>query len=223
MTAEVSSKIPVGWVVAVATACVVLVVSRLLDIPVLPAASKMLASSAFIAIALVSGGLTHRFGKLVVAGLVLSWIGDALLLGTTESLFMAGLVSFLLAHIVYMSAFLVHGVSKRWILMAILPVALVSTGAAVWLAPYVPDGMVIPVRVYTFVISCMFIAAIGVRGAGGPLLIPLGAALFYFSDLSVAAGQFVQTDFPNYVWGLPFYYAGQTLIALSSGTGAGSR
>jgi uncharacterized membrane protein YhhN len=75
--------------------------------------------------------------------------------------------------------------------------------------------MLIPVRSYTFVITLMVIAAFGARGAGAPVLLPLGASLFYLSDLSVAAGQFVQPAFPNYVWGLPFYFGGQVLLAMS--------
>ena len=130
---------------------------------------------------------------------------------------MAGLVSFLLAHIAYLSAFVVRGVNVKWMLIALIPVVAVSVAALIWMGPHVPPRMVIPVYAYTSVISCMLITAIGLRGAGGPLLVPVGATLFYLSDLAVAAGQFVQTGFPNYVWGLPFYYAGQVLIALSAG------
>jgi uncharacterized membrane protein YhhN len=71
------------------------------------------------------------------------------------------------------------------------------------------------VRLYTIVISSMVIAAIGTRGKGGPVLILVGALLFFLSDLSVAALRLVQTDFPTYVWGLPLYYAGQLCLALS--------
>jgi uncharacterized membrane protein YhhN len=75
--------------------------------------------------------------------------------------------------------------------------------------------MTVPVRIYTLVISIMVITAISSRKPGVTLLVPVGALLFYFSDLSVATAQFVQTEFPHYVWGLPFYFAGQTLLALS--------
>jgi uncharacterized membrane protein YhhN len=133
---------------------------------------------------------------------------------------MAGLLSFLFAHAAYIAAFYGLGVKRRWLLASVLPVAGVSLAAALWMSPYVPPEMLLPVRVYTVVISVMLILAIGVRGAGGSLLVSVGAALFYLSDLSVAAGQFVQTDFPNYVWGLPFYYLGQILLASSAGVPA---
>ena len=137
------------------------------------------------------------------------------LLGTTRQFFLAGLVSFLLAHIAYVVAFSVHGLNAKWSIAAFVPVAAISIFVAMWLTPYLPEDMIVPVRTYTFVISLMLITAFGAKGAGGPLLIPVGATLFYFSDLSVAAGQFVDPAFPNYVWGLPFYYIGQTLLALS--------
>jgi len=137
------------------------------------------------------------------------------LLGTSRQLFLAGLVSFLLAHIAYVIAFSIHGLNDKWSLTAFVPVAAISVFVTVWLTPYLPGDMIVPVRTYTFVISLMVIMAFGAKGAGGPLLIPAGATLFYFSDLSVAAGQFIEPTFPNYVWGLPFYYTGQLLLALS--------
>jgi len=107
------------------------------------------------------------------------------------------------------------GANYKWVFLALIPIGLLSLGTAIWLAPHVPDALTLPVRVYTLVISLMVIAAFGARGNGASMMVPIGALLFYLSDLSVAAGLFVQTDFPNYVWGLPFYFAGQALLALS--------
>jgi hypothetical protein len=67
----------------------------------------------------------------------------------------------------------------------------------------------------------MVILSVGAKAAGGPWSIPIGAVLFYFSDISVAAGQFVKPDFPNYVWGLPFYFIGQVFLAISAKPAAG--
>ena len=117
----------------------------------------------------------------------------------------------------YIAAFVVKGINRRWLMMVAVPVFVFSLGVLMWLTPHIVSYMLNPVRAYTFVISVMVIAAIGAWGAGATALIPTGAVLFYFSDLSVAAGQFMQTDFPNYVWGLPFYYLGQVLLALNAG------
>ena len=153
--------------------------------------------------------------RIVIAGLVLSWFGDMFLLGESQALFLAGLVSFLLAHVAYVIAFSFHGLNERWSIAALVPIAAVSILVSLWLTPHLPPEMVVPVRAYTFVISLMVITAFGARGAGGPALIPAGALLFYFSDLSVASMQFTEPQFPNYVWGLPFYYTGQLLLAMS--------
>ena len=90
-----------------------------------------------------------------------------------------------------------------------------AIGVFAWLQPHIPADLDIPVRAYIAVISVMVIFAFGTRGAGGPVLILIGALLFFLSDLSVAALRLAQTDFPTYVWGLPFYYGGQLCLALS--------
>jgi uncharacterized membrane protein YhhN len=199
----------------VAVAAAVMVSSRLLALPILETAAKMTASSAFVALALMLGATRGRYGRLLLVGLVLSWFGDLFLAGSTDTLFLFGLVSFLLAHVAYTSAFISLGLRGNWILGALVPVTIFSVTAALWLAPFVPAEMATPVNVYIAVISVMVVAATGAHGNGATVLIPVGAILFYFSDLSVSAGQFVQPDFPNFVWGLPFYFGAQVLLALS--------
>ena len=196
--------------------CVALVASQLAGFGAGQIVSKLTASSAFLAVATNAGALDSRYGRILLSGLALSWLGDACLLGSTGQLFLFGLISFALAHVVYIAAFAVRGMNSRWVALAFVPIATISLGVSVWLTPFVSSEMLIAVWIYTLVISLMVIAAFGVKGAGGPVLIPLGALLFYASDLSVAAGQYVQPEFPNYVWGLPFYYAGQLLLALST-------
>ncbi len=203
------------WISVTVVGCVSLVLSQLGDFDILVIVSKLAASSAFLAVAVSSGAFQSRYGKVLFAGLVLSACGDVFLLGSTQQLFLLGLVSFLLAHLVYVAAFVSWGISFRWSLLAAVPIVIVSLGVSVWLTPYISGDMLLPVRIYTLVITVMVIAALGARGADGPGLIPLGALLFYVSDLSVAAGRFIQPEFPNYVWGLPLYYAGQVILALS--------
>lgn len=192
-----------------------LVVCRLSGMFAGAAVTKLVASSAFLAVAATSGAFESRYGRIIFTGLVCSWFGDMFLLGDGRAFFLAGLVSFLLGHLAYIVAFSVHGLNDKWTLCAFLPIAAIALVVSAWLTPQVPADMVIPVRVYTFVISLMVTLAFGAKGAGGPLLIPLGAVLFYLSDLSVASLQFTNPAFPHYVWGLPFYYTGQLLLALS--------
>lgn len=199
-------------------ACFALVVCQLGGYSGAAVLAKLVASTSFIALGISVGAARSLFGRVLLAGLVLSWIGDMLLLGRTQTLFLSGLAAFLLAHVAYVTAFVVHGINWRWAMTAAVPVAVISAIVSIWLTPQVPEPMQFPVWLYTVVISCMVMCAIGARGAGAVLAIPLGALLFYFSDLSVAAGQFVRPEFPNFVWGLPFYYGGQLLLAWSAGS-----
>ena len=199
-----------------AASCVALVICLQIDFHTGVVVSKLLASTAFLGVALSVCALKSSYGKFLFAGLCLSWFGDMFLLAPTDKLFLCGLVSFLLAHVAYITAFIVRGIKLKWALLAALPVILVSLGTSDWLAPYISPQMLVPVSLYTAVISLMVICAVGARGAGAPLLVPLGALLFYFSDLSVAALRFVSADLQSYIWGLPFYYGGQLLLALST-------
>ncbi len=199
----------------VVLACIGLVALLLLDLRLPAAGAKLIASSAFVGVAIVSGAWQSLFGRLLLAGLVLSWFGDLFLVGTSRTAFLSGLVAFLLAHVAYVSAFIAQGYSRTWLVAAAIPVAIVAIVVFTWLQPHIPAELDIPVRTYIAVISLMVIFAFGTRGAGGPQLILTGALLFYLSDLSVAALRLVQTDFPTYVWGLPFYYGGQLCLALS--------
>ena len=196
-------------------ACLALVILLYLGYAGPAAMAKLIASTAFIALALRAGALDSLFGKLILAGLVFSWCGDMLLIGTSERNFLAGLVAFLLGHVAYVSAFVAHGYRRSWVLVAAVPVTAIAIAVWTWLEPYTVTDMSIPVRAYIAVISLMVIFAIGTRGSGGTWLIVAGAVMFFLSDLSVAALRLVQTEFATYILGLPLYYAGQVCLALS--------
>lgn len=196
-------------------ACLALVILQYSGFVIPAAAAKFVASTAFIVLALRAGALESLFGKLILAGLALSWCGDMLLIGSSEMYFLGGLVAFLLGHVAYVSAFVTHGYRRSWIIVAAVPVTAAAIAVWVWLEPHTAANLSIPVRAYIAVISLMVIFAIGTRGAGGTWLIVAGAALFFLSDLSVAALRIVQTDAATYVIGLPLYYAGQVCLALS--------
>ena len=202
-------------VVVTAIACLVLVGTLLVGTDTVAAGAKIIASTGFLAVAILGGALQTTYGKALLAGLTLSFAGDAFLIGETQQAFLAGLAAFLLAHLAYVAAFVVNGINLRWLAGTSLPVIGIAAGIAMWLAPYTPPELSLPVRLYIIVISGMVIAAVGTRGKGGSVLILVGALLFFLSDLSVAALRLVQTDFPTYVWGLPLYYAGQVCLALS--------
>lgn len=196
--------------------CICLVMANLADQPLPALIAKLIASTGFIVLAISGDALRSRYGRLILAGLILSWAGDAFLELETRRYFLPGLGSFLLAHICYSVAFVSLGVRFRTMVATVIPVVLASAITMLWLSPYVGAPMTVAVWAYVIVISVMVTFAWGARGAGGTWLIPVGATLFYLSDLSVATGQFVKPDFPNYVWGLPFYYIAQTMLAMSA-------
>jgi uncharacterized membrane protein YhhN len=195
--------------------CAVLVAALLLDQRLIAAGAKLVASTSFVSLAICAGAFGSRYGMIILAGLVLSWFGDAFLIGTSQRWFLLGLASFLLAHVAYVTAFATAGIDRRWTLAAALPVTAIAAGVLLWLQPQLPPALVWPVRFYTAVISLMVITAFGTRGAGATPLIVVGACFFYLSDLSVAALRFTEPPVPTYVLGLPLYYAAQVCLALS--------
>ena len=204
-----------NFIALVAVACIALV-GLLQSGLYLPAiAAKLIASTAFIAVAVRSGAMASRYGRLILLGLALSWCGDMFLTGQSRLAFLAGLSAFLLGHVAYVTAFVRHGYQRGWVYAAAIPVTALAIAVFAWLEPHTPADLMLPVRAYIAVISLMVIFAYGTRGRGGSVLIPVGATLFFLSDLSVAALWLVQTDYPTYVLGLPFYYAGQVCLALS--------
>lgn len=203
-------------VALVALGCGTLVTLLFLERDIAAAVAKLVASTAFVTLAVQVGALRSGYGRFVLVGLVFSWFGDALLIGKTPTFFLAGLGAFLLAHAAYITAFVVNGIDVRWSVSAAIPIAFLAVIISAWLAPHLAPTLVLPVRIYTALISLMVIAAFGTRGKGASFLILAGALLFFMSDLSVAALRIVQTEFPTYVWGLPLYYAGQVCLAISA-------
>jgi uncharacterized membrane protein YhhN len=212
----VNRPVTITFIVLTALATAALV--WFLRIGWLPAAAsaKFLASCGFLATAVSAGALRHGFGRIIFAGLLLSMSGDMFLIGLTQRHFLFGLVSFLLAHVAYITAFAVHGIKGKWVVIAAVPALIATYFVMLWLAPHLPDELTMPVHAYIGVICIMVIMAFGSRGAGASNLIVVGAVLFFVSDLSVAAQKIVHVNFPTFVWGLPLYYAGQLCFAVGA-------
>jgi uncharacterized membrane protein YhhN len=179
--------------------------------------AKPTASVGFLLVAFGSGASDDAFGIWILVGLVLSLFGDVALMFMDRAAFLAGLASFLLAHIAYVGAFLKAGVSPKWTVIAAAGAVVVAAIVLRWLLPHVEDDMKVPVLGYVAVISVMASLAVGTLGAGLTALIVAGAVLFYISDLFVARDRFVSPGFVNTLAGLPLYYLAQVLLALSTG------
>jgi uncharacterized membrane protein YhhN len=182
---------------------------------------KPLLSALFITVALLQPRPEAAFAAWVLAGLSLSWVGDVLLIFKSRATFMAGLVAFLLGHVCYVAAFYGLGHWGIWSAGALVILAAVGLLVFNWLRPGL-DGMRVPVAAYIIVISAMVAGALAVGAApdvpvAGRWIIPAGAIAFYLSDLCVARDQFMARAFINRWIGLPLYYLGQFLLALSIG------
>ncbi len=141
------------------------------------------------------------FNRLILTGLLLSLVGDILLIyaGVDIYFFLYGLISFLLAHIFYTSAFFRDfknnpSESKYYGKLMLFFMGVFSLSYYSWIRDYLNDFR-IPVMVYIFVISVMAILTAYRYKRVNLLsfrLICLGAVSFVISDAALAFGKFVE-------------------------------
>jgi len=174
---------------------------------------KLGASSAFVAFALSLGAASTSYGAFVLAALLLSWAGDALLLSSAERVFLGGLVAFLLAHASYTVAFWVNRPPAFVFPLALLCFGAVGLLTVRWLWPHLGAGDRLPVVAYVAVIVVMCAAATDYSRSVGSLAPAVGAVCFMASDVSVARDRFVARSVANRLWGLPLYFFAQLLLA----------
>lgn len=176
--------------------------------------AKPLAAAGFVAAAWANGALATPYGLWIFLGLVLSALGDVLLIPKqSPRAFLAGLGSFLLAHLAYALAFAVRGLDPATVVVAMATVLALGLAVLRGLLAYVPANMRNPVLAYVVVISGMLVCAAGTVGHRGMPSIFVGAFAFYLSDLAVARQRFVHKSFWNKAWGLPLYFSAQLLLA----------
>ncbi|HBK92199.1 MAG TPA: hypothetical protein DDZ68_11060 [Parvularcula sp.] len=177
---------------------------------------KPLASLAFVLAGVSAGALQTPMGTAILAGLVLSAIGDGLLIPRQDRLFLAGMAAFGLAHLAYSSGFLFGAV--RFGYEAAIAGGLTLGAGLFFLRPLrgAMGAMAAPVALYMLVISAMVTLAVGhfmAAGTDAALRLAIGAGAFAASDLAVARDQFGKRDYFNRAWGLPLYFGAQCLIA----------
>jgi uncharacterized membrane protein YhhN len=127
------------------------------------------------------------------------------------------LAAFLLGHALYVAGFLAALPIERWSWLILAPLLIVSGGAARWLWPHLGRRR-FSVLAYVVVISVMVWGGVSATTRGHlPWTAAVGAILFYLSDLAVARQRFVQQSFINRALGLPIYYLGQLLLAMTIG------
>lgn len=177
---------------------------------------KMVASTAFVAVAIAVGAFDATFGQIMLVGLTLSWFGDLFLTYNGPTPFVAGLVSFLAGHVAYVVAFTNRGFGDE-LYLPVLALIVIPIPIARWLLPTVPRELKGPVIAYMVVITLMLAAASQTDSALSDWRIPVGALAFYLSDLGVARDRFAAPGFVNRLVGLPLYFGGQLLLAWAAG------
>jgi uncharacterized membrane protein YhhN len=179
--------------------------------------SKTAASAAFVVLGAVRWSAGDPIDTWLIAALVLCATGDLFLL--FHRTFDIGLISFLLGHLAYVTGFTVALPLREWPLLTLIPMAVAAALASRWLWPHLGRRRV-SVIAYIVAISIMVWGGVSVFAEGAlPWTAAAGAILFYLSDLAVARNRFIQKDFINRAVGLPIYYLGQLLLALTIGAG----
>jgi uncharacterized membrane protein YhhN len=187
-----------------------------LGIPALNFVFKPLATLAVIAYAAGRGarqGPDALVRRWVLAGLWLSLAGDVALLWPKEG-FLAGLVSFLLAHLAYLVAFTRRQRFAAW-WPAFAAYALVAGVILARLWPGVPAALQAPVVAYVLCLASMAAQAAVLWRRGEPrgLVLAIGGALFVASDALLATNKFAGPLPLASLWILGTYWAAQWCIA----------
>lgn len=183
-------------------------------------AFKPLATLLILALALSLSPARPDYQWAIAAGLVLSTAGDVFLMLPRDR-FVAGLASFLLAHLCYLRAFSIE-----------VPF---GAGLLLWLPFFAAGGMVValvwpglkpalrgPVVVYVIVIAAMAGQATGrwyAAGSAVALAAAVGAGLFVVSDAVLAIDRFRWPFRAARAVTLTTYWAAQLLIAISVSAG----
>jgi uncharacterized membrane protein YhhN len=158
-------------------------------------------------------------------GILLSLVGDVLLMLSPDRFFLAGLATFLFAHVAYVIGFNtpLPPLSVWGILLAVI---IGINGVRVLrriLAPLAAQGRTnlrMPIIVYGIAISIMLLSAMIKLtdvswNAGAALLVGLGAFLFYASDIILAWMKFIAPVQHGRLYNILSYHLGQ--IALIAG------
>lgn len=159
---------------------------------------------------------TESYYKIfIVAGLVLSLLGDMFLI-YPEQHFKKGLIAFLFGHVFYIIAFTVSS-GVHFTLWIFLPIALVGILYLRNILPY-SSKMKIPIIIYVIIIAIMGWMAMerfNYIPTSGTILAAIGAVLFMISDAVLAMNKFRKPFFSAELIILTTYFTAQWLLAIS--------
>lgn len=178
--------------------------------------AKPLTTTLLIVVAALGGGSDPRYRMLVVAGLVFSLAGDVFLMLPRDR-FIAGLVSFLVAHVFYIVAF-TRGADFGARPLLLVPYLVAAAVVLSYLWPRL-GPLKVPVIVYVVALVAMaWQAAVraSVLGGTASLLAAIGAAVFVVSDATLAIDRFRRKFALAQLVIMTTYVVAQMLIASST-------
>ena len=174
---------------------------------------KPLTMIGLVAVALTLDPSSDFARWVVVIALVFSLAGDIFLMLPAD-LFVQGLGSFLIAHVLYVIALVALGVGVGGFIVGLVVVAIgaLFIGRRVIAGAAATDrALAVPVTAYMVVISFMVMTAC----ATGLVFAVIGALLFFTSDAVLGWTRFVK-DFPNsHVIVMVTYHLGQAGLVLA--------
>lgn len=191
------------------------VIARWKDAGTAAAIAKAIASSAFIALAIVNGSMETSYGRLILAALIFCWLGDMLLLSLKSSFLLAGIAAFFFAHVVFTIAFANSALDSTAGAVTLVLAAIAGIFVLRWLWKYLNGFYRVAVPLYLIAIALMVVLAIAASAGSFPPTVAIGAIAFAISDISVARDRFIEKSITNKAWGLPLYYFAQVLLAAS--------
>ena len=179
------------WRILYAISAVAVLAGLLFGVPVLYMSAKPLL---MITLLLYFASATKGYPRwrfYVMAALVFSWAGDVFLI--SSEWFIAGLVSFLVAHIFYIIAYQTTGAATGELKTPDV-VKFVAYGVVlIWVIYPGLGDLLIPVLIYALVLLAMGVWAHKRRGATSSdsfQLVAIGAILFALSDGLIAINKF---------------------------------
>jgi len=179
------------WLILFIASAVTLFVGILFDMHMLYLTAKPLLMITLLLyfISASRGYPSWRF--YVMAALVFSWGGDVFLM--LDNMFTAGLASFLVAHIFYITAYQKTGAASGELRLLDIMKFVLFGAVVMWLLYPGLGGMLIPVLAYMVVLLSMGVWAHKRRGATTAIsftLVSAGAMLFVISDGLIAINKF---------------------------------
>ena len=160
----------------------------------------------------------NRYNLLIICALILSLVGDTLLMIEETDLLKYGMVYFLAAHVMYAAAFASEYTFRGWNL--VLLALFVSVAALHFKRLSRTAGrLTIPVAVYVTAITVMIFLAVTQLNRGftaGPLMAASGALLFGVSDYLHSVNNFLRKIENSTVYTWLFYAPAQFLLAAST-------